>query len=98
MSGLFAFMDRYRDEAACVARLAQLRWSDGFVCDGCAGRAAYQLAVRPRVSECAGCGPQHSVTAGMVFHRTRTRSSSPHRGSQVKLIRARQFGPPSGRP
>jgi hypothetical protein len=42
------------------------------VCAGCAGRLAYQLTVRPRVFECAGCGQQHSATAGTVFHRTRT--------------------------
>src|SRR6202521_11173 len=72
MSGFLTFMDRYRDEAACIAALAELRWPNGFVCAGCAGRLAYQLAVRPRVFECAGCGRQHSVTAGTVFHRTRT--------------------------
>ena len=72
MSGFLAFMDRYRDEAACIAALAELRWPDGFLCAGCAGRTAYQLASRPRVFECAGCGQQHSVTAGTVFHRTRT--------------------------
>jgi hypothetical protein len=72
MSGFIAFLDRYRDEAACIAALAQWRWPSGFVCVGCAGRAAYQLASRPRVFECAGCGRQHSVTAGTVFHRTRT--------------------------
>jgi hypothetical protein len=72
MSGFLTFMDRYRDEAACIAALAELRWPNGFICAGCAGRLAYQLAVRPRVFECADCGPQHSVTAGTVFHRTRT--------------------------
>jgi Transposase zinc-ribbon domain len=72
MSGFLAFMDRYRDEAACIAALAELRWPDGFLCAGCAGRTAYQLASRPRVFECAGCGQQQSVTAGTVFHRTRT--------------------------
>src|SRR5580700_5421747 len=72
MSGFLTFMDRYRDEAACIAALAELRWPNGFVCAGCAGRLAYQLATRPRVFECAGCGRQHSVTAGTVFHRTRT--------------------------
>lgn len=72
MSGFLAFMDGYRDEAACLAALAQWRWPGGFVCAGCAGRTAYQLAARPRVFECAGCGRQHSVTAGTVFHRTRT--------------------------
>jgi transposase-like protein len=72
MSGFLTFMDRYRDEAACIAALAELCWPNGFVCAGCAGRLAYQLATRPRVFECAGCGRQHSVTAGTVFHRTRT--------------------------
>src|SRR6516164_6278506 len=72
MSGFLTFMDRYRDEAACIAALAELRWSNGFICVGCAGRLAYQLAARPRVFECADCGRQHSVTAGTVFHRTRT--------------------------
>src|SRR6266851_5104157 len=72
MSGFLTFMDRYRDEAACIAALAELRWPKGFVCPGCARRLAYQLAARPRGFECAGCGRQHSVTAGTVFHRTRT--------------------------
>src|SRR5260370_6707277 len=72
MSGFLTLMDRYRDEAACIAALAELRWPKGFVCPGCARRLAYQLAARPRVFECAGCGRQHSVTAGTVFHRTRT--------------------------
>ena len=72
MSGFLTFMDRYRDEAACIAALAELRWPNGSLCAGCAGRAAYQLAARPRVFECAGCGRQHSVTAGTVLHRTRT--------------------------
>ena len=60
MSGFLAFMDRYRDEAACLAALAELRWPQGFACTGCGGRAAYQLAARPRVLECADCGRQHS--------------------------------------
>ena len=72
VSGFLTFMDRYRDEAACIAALAELRWPNGFICAGCAGRLAYQLTCRPRVFECAGCGRQHSVTAGTVFHRTRT--------------------------
>ncbi len=72
MSGFLTFMDRYRDEAACIAALAELRWPNGFICAGCAGRLAYQLAARPRVFECADCGRQHSVTAATVLHRTRT--------------------------
>src|ERR1700730_9050974 len=72
MSGFLKFMDCYRDEVACITALAGLRWPEGFVCAGCAGRTTYRLATRPRVFECAGCGRQHSVTAGTIFHRTRT--------------------------
>src|SRR6516165_9865839 len=72
MSGFLTFIDRYRDEAACIAALAELRWPNGFTCVGCAGRLAYQLAARLRVFECADCGRQHSVTAGTVVDRTRT--------------------------
>ena|SRR6516162_4310075 len=72
MSGFLTFMARYRDEAACIAALAELRWPNGFICVGCAGRLVYQLAARPRVFECADCGRQHSVTAGTVVDRTLT--------------------------
>jgi hypothetical protein len=43
-----------------------------FVCTGCGGREAWRLKARPRVFECAACHRQESVTAGTVFHRTRT--------------------------
>ncbi len=72
MTGLLAFRDRYADEQACIAALASVRWPDGFICATCAGRRGWQLNTRPRVFECADCGRQHSVTAGTVFHRTKT--------------------------
>ncbi len=72
MIGSLAFLDRYRDEQACIEALAALRWPDGFICKDCSGRHGYQLRARPRVWECADCGHQHSVTAGTVFHRSRT--------------------------
>ena len=72
MTGLLAFRDRYADEQSCIAALASVRWPDGFVCAACGGRRGYRLNARPRVFECAGCGRQHSVTAGTVFHRTKT--------------------------
>ena len=72
MGGILDFQDRYASEAACIQALAQRRWPEGYLCARCGGRAGYQLKSRPRVFECAGCGQQHSVTAGTVFHRTRT--------------------------
>lgn len=69
--GLIGFVRRYPDETACIRALADLRWPDGFVC-GCGSTRAHHLKSRPRVFECASCHHQHSVTAGTVFHKTRT--------------------------
>jgi len=55
-----------------IEHLAGLRWPAGFVCSSCGGRAAWRLKARPRVYECSTCHRQESVTAGTVFHRTRT--------------------------
>src|SRR5580704_477229 len=72
MAGLLDFVARFGAEERCIEHLAGLRWSGGFVCSGCGGRAAWRLKARPRVYECATCHRQESVTAGTVFHRTRT--------------------------
>jgi len=72
VSVFFAFCDRYKDEAACIQALADLCWPDGFTCNKCEGAKSYHLESRPRIFECAACGYQHSVTAGTIFHKTRT--------------------------
>ena len=72
MTGFLAFCDKYKDEPTCIQALADLKWPDGFTCDKCQGRKAYHLASRPRLYECSACGHQHSVTAGTIFHKTRT--------------------------
>jgi len=72
MSGFLPFCDKYKDEATCIKAFADLRWPNGFTCDKCNGIKAYHLTARPRIFECAACGHQHSITAGTVFHKTRT--------------------------
>src|SRR5580693_5682305 len=72
MAGLLDFVARFGAEERCIEHLAGLRWPGGFVCSGCGGRAAWRLKARPRVYECATCHRQELVTAGTVFHRTRT--------------------------
>jgi len=72
MSGMLGFLKRFGTEEACIAHLATLRWPGGYVCPNCDGRAAWRLPSRPRTYECAQCHHQESVTAGTVFHRTRT--------------------------
>src|SRR6266853_1060011 len=72
MAGLLDFAARFGTEERCIEHLAGLRWPGGFVCSGCRGRVAWRLKARPRVYECGTCHRQESVTAGTVFHRTRT--------------------------
>lgn len=72
MAGLLDFAVRFGTEERCIEHLAGLRWPGGFVCSGCGGRVAWRLKARPRVYECGRCHRQESVTAGTVFHRTRT--------------------------
>jgi len=72
MTGLLDFAARFGTEERCIERLAERRWPDGVVGSGCGGRAAWRLKGRPRVYECRTCHRQESVTAGTVFHRTRT--------------------------
>src|SRR5467141_448605 len=72
MAGLLEFAARFGTEERCIEHLTGLRWPGGFVCSGCGGRAAWRLKARPRVYECGTCHRQESVTAGTVFHRTRT--------------------------
>ena len=72
MAGLLEFAARFGTEVRCIEHLAGLRWPGGFVCAGCGGRQAWRLKARPRVYECVACHRQEAVTAGTVFHRTRT--------------------------
>ena len=72
MAGYWGSLDIAGDRRRTIEALARLRWPQGYVCARCGERRNYQLKTRPRVFECAGCGHQESVTAGTVFHRTRT--------------------------
>ena len=60
----------FPDDRACLDYLEWLRWPDGFRCPRCAGRDGWRLGSGRW--ECAVCGHQASVTAGTIFHRTRT--------------------------
>src|SRR6476646_10879062 len=72
MGGLLEFVARFGTEERCIEHLAGLHWPGGFVCSEGGGRDAWRLKTRPRVYECSKCHRQASVTAGTVFHRTRT--------------------------
>ena len=72
MDGLLEFVARFGTEEQCLEHLAGLRWPGGYICPRCGGREAWHLKERSRIYECAGCHHQESITAGTIFHRTRT--------------------------
>lgn len=65
---LGTFMKEFSSEAKCREYLANMRWSDGFVCPKCGCRHSCLLS-NGRY-QCAECHHQTSVTAGTVLHRT----------------------------
>jgi transposase-like protein len=60
----------FPNDASCAEYLARLRWPEGFRCPVCGGDKAWQTSTQHW--KCAGCGRKTSVTAGTIFHRTRT--------------------------
>jgi transposase-like protein len=68
------FRDWFVDDASCLDYLERLRWPDGFVCPACRATDAWRVA--GRMWMCAQCGRKTSVTAGTIFHRSRTAMST----------------------
>ena len=64
------FQTWFPDEHACLAYLEGLRWPDGFVCPGCGAPDAWRTG--SGLWLCRGCRKKTSVTAGTIFHRSRT--------------------------
>lgn len=60
----------FASDVLCLDYLDWLRWPDGFVCPRCAGVVDWSTdAGRHR---CGDCGRHITVTAGTIFHGTRT--------------------------
>lgn len=64
------FEERFSSEESCREYLWRLRWPDGFRCPRCGGREGWWL--RRDLCRCRECDLQTSVTAGTIFHRSRT--------------------------
>lgn len=60
----------FPDDAACLAYLERLRWPDGFVCPACGAEGGWKTS--RGLWMCRACERKTSVTAGTIFHRTRT--------------------------
>jgi transposase-like protein len=61
----------FGEDSGCGAQLSRQRWPEGFRCPRCDGPSRGYIRDR-QVHECARCGYQCSVTAGTIFHKTRT--------------------------
>jgi transposase-like protein len=68
---LLEFQKRFGTEKACQKHLFRLRWPEGFRCPRCEHREAYFHRNR-HLFHCKACGYQTSLTAGTIFHKTRT--------------------------
>jgi transposase-like protein len=65
------FLSMFPTEQSCFDYLFKIRWPQGFVCPRC-GHGEYSFHSTRRLYQCKGCAYQASVTAGTIFHRTRT--------------------------
>jgi transposase-like protein len=68
---LTQFQKRSGTEKACRKQLFHLRWPEGFRCPRCDHGEAYFHRTR-HLYHCKACDYQASLTAGTVFHKTRT--------------------------
>ncbi len=68
---LLKFNKRFGTERACQNSLEKMRWPEGFKCPKCEGAKATRIKTR-RLLQCSKCHHQVSLTAGTIFHKTRT--------------------------
>ena len=65
------FQERFSTEEGCLEHLFRMRWPEGYRCPRC-GHDRYYFHRTRHLYECKACRYQASLTAGTIFHRTRT--------------------------
>jgi transposase-like protein len=68
---LIEFKNIFPDEESCREYLFDMRWPNDFVCPKC-GSVRYSYHSTRILYECLECRYQASITAGTIFHNTRT--------------------------
>lgn len=68
---LLDFQKELSTDEACAEHLRSLRWPDGFRCPRCGHGEAWFIRTRS-ILDCKSCRNKVSLTAGTIFHRTRT--------------------------
>jgi transposase-like protein len=65
------FHEEFRKEEDCITWLFKTRWPNGFICPRCNGERYCKISTRG-FYKCLDCNYQISITAGTIFHKTRT--------------------------
>ena len=65
------FQEEFRNESDCYDWLFKTRWPKSFICPRCHGREYWKVSTRG-LYKCKNCNYQVSLTAGTIFHKTRT--------------------------
>ena len=67
----FEFQKLFATDKQCLNYLFRTRWPNGFVCPEC-GCEHYSYIKTRQLWQCKDCRYQCSITAGTIFHKTRT--------------------------
>jgi len=67
----FEFQRKFSTDLRCYNFLVKKRWPNGYQCPKC-GNTSYSYHSTRKLYQCKSCGYQVSVTAGTIFHKTRT--------------------------
>jgi transposase-like protein len=68
---LLEFQRKFSTEGACQKHLFKLRWPSGYRCPRC-GHEKYFFHEPRHLYQCKACKYQVSLTAGTIFHKTKT--------------------------
>ena len=68
---LLEFQKGFSTEEDCAQHLREMRWPDGFRCPRCGHAEAWFISTR-NILDCKSCRAKISLTAGTIFHKTRT--------------------------
>lgn len=68
---LLEFQKEFATENACIEHLKKMRWPNGYQCPKCGHTESWFIRTR-NMFDCKGCRAKISLTAGTIFHKTRT--------------------------
>jgi transposase-like protein len=67
---LLEWQQRFNSEAACLQKLAETRWPNGFQCNNCGSKKVWYTPGH-ELYRCASCLKRTSIKAGTIFHATK---------------------------